>query len=340
MATTSQRNEKVKQEPSRVEIGYIRMQGIAYFVFALLFARSAAVGPEAAFLSFGESRIQFPFPLWMPLSLAIISLVISFLFLGTLFYARLTPFAIRLAVWLSFPFYTAVLASFVVSWLGGVTFLEGLPRLWFEVFFWAGAVVFAILSIHFILTPLRRRRMTDRNRTLAEWLNKAKMLFQHVMPKGKSCLDCGYLAFPVPVDRSGREKMELPRSVRFNWRNEKMLEGTANAICYRNIWDNRNDGGRAANPDRVLRTRYCSKFFPYLGGSPKEHADSHRSRTNRRWLVAGSLMGPYVATSAGFIASEAAKNGDIPMGLMGIAFLGLLALLVVVFSINLMLNRS
>ena len=119
-----------------------------------------------------------------------------------------------------------------------------------------------------------------------------------------------------------------------------MLEGTAGAVCYRGVWDNTNNPKDADNPNRVLRARYCSKFYPYSGGSPAEHAESHRTRTNRRWLVAGGFIGPYVATSVGFIASEMARNGSIPTGLLGLAISGLLGLALVVCVINITLNRN
>ncbi len=146
---------------SSVEIGYIRTQGIAYFVFALLFARAAApnVGSTAPFMSVNQSGICFHLPhQWMPLSLAVISLAISLFFLVTLFFNRCMPLALRVAVWLSIPFYTAVLASFVVSWLTGLAFLIGLPHPWFDIFFWAGWIAFLGLAVHFILTPVRRKR--------------------------------------------------------------------------------------------------------------------------------------------------------------------------------------
>ncbi len=330
----------MEHRPSSVEVGYIRMQGAAYFVFSLLFARSAAVGSEVPLFSLGESQIYLPFVPWMPLGLAVISLAISFFFFGTLLYIPWMPFAVRLAVWLSYPFYVAALASFIVSWLGGVTFLVGLPHPWFEVFFWAGVVAFVVLAIHFIKTPIRRGRPANRSQRLTKWLDSAKGIFRRVIPKGRSCLDCGYLTFPVQTDRSGGEKLEPPRSLRFNWRNMKMLQGTANAVCYRGVWDNANHPSDAKNPYRVLRARYCLKFYPYSGGSPAEHAESHRARTNRRWLVGGALIGPYVATSAGFIASETAKSGGVPVEQVQLALLGLVGLALVAFTINVILNRT
>jgi hypothetical protein len=83
-----------------------------------------------------------------------------------------------------------------------------------------------------------------------------------------------------------------------------------------------------------------SMFYPYSGGSPAEHAESHRTITNRRWLVGGGLIGPYVATSAAFIASETAKNGGVPVESVWLALLGLEGLALVVFGINVTLNRT
>jgi hypothetical protein len=325
--------------PSSVGIGYIRMQGVAYFIFSLLFARTAAIGSEVPLFSYGESQIYLPFIPGMPLGLAVISLAISFFFFGTLLYNHLMPLALRLAGWLSYPFYVAALASFIISWLGGVAFLVGLPRPWFEVFFWAGVVAFAVLVIHFLRIPINRRRPDNRSQRLSKWFGKAKGLFQRGMPKGRSCLDCGYLAI-ITQTANGMKEVEPPRFLRFNWGNMKMLPGTASAVCYRGVWNNTNHPDDAQNPYRVLRARYCSKFYPYSGGSPAEHAKSHRTRTNRRWLVGGALIGPYVATSAGFIASETAKSGGVPIEQVQLAFLGLVGLAVVVFVINVVLNRT
>lgn len=49
-----------------------------------------------------------------------------------------------------------VLASFLIAWLAGISPLTGIPRPWFDVFFWAGWVLFILLSINFIQTLAHR----------------------------------------------------------------------------------------------------------------------------------------------------------------------------------------
>jgi len=310
----------------RVEIGYVRMQGVAYFLFALLFARSAQ-HPDFGF----NSEVFFTLPTWMPLSLAIICLAISFFFFGTLFFKSLIPSAVRVATGLTFPFYTVMLASYIASWLGGLPFLQGLSKLWFNVFFWSGTAGFIVLVLHFFVTPLR-------NRIPNEWVSFMKKLMNYTLSKRKSCLECGYLALPQVATKIGGEILEPPRPFRFHWKNENMLEAISGTLCYRGVWDARNNPDDR-DPEKVLRPRICPRFYPYIGGAPAEHAESHRARTNRRWVVAGGLIGSYVATSTGFIASEVVRNGGAPLSLFRLVLLGLIGLAVIVFIINITLNR-
>ena len=172
----------MSQKTSGVEIGYIRTQAIAYFAFALLFMRALAININSTkpFVSLDRSGLiplpDFHFPNWFPLTLALICLGISIYFVLTIFRMRWMSRALRVADWLSIPFYTAVLASFIVTWLSGLNPLASLPPPMFHIFYWAGWLMFLALMIHPLIST-RRRRTTIRIGNLVGWTrNKFKLI--------------------------------------------------------------------------------------------------------------------------------------------------------------------
>lgn len=138
----------MSRERSDINIPYIRTQAIAYFVFAVIFTRALAidVGSTRPLLSFYKSGpIPLPyinFPPWVTLSLAFFCLAVSFFFVATLFWpSSLMNAGVRVANWLSVPFYPAVLVSFFATWSSSLNPILGISQRLFEVFFWAGYIL-------------------------------------------------------------------------------------------------------------------------------------------------------------------------------------------------------
>ena len=148
-----------------------------------------------------------------------------------------------------------------------------------------------------------------------------------------SCLDCGYLAadetFSVGPRHTPHAEVNLEK--RKLWKTRQSAGDIKKAHCFCALWSN--EGEDALTQLRnISKPRSCTAFFPYSEGPPEGHRDSHRNRTNRRWLVAGTLIGPYLATAVGFVASELSRDsGDAPRfifafiaGLVGIAAVALI----------------
>jgi len=62
-----------------------------------------------------------------------------------------------------------VLASFIISWLAGISPLTGIPRPWFDVFFWAGWVLFILLSINIIQALAQRTEQVHTKKQFSFW---------------------------------------------------------------------------------------------------------------------------------------------------------------------------
>lgn len=156
------------EENQKLQLGHLRGQAISYFAFALLFMRSYSlnVGSKAPFFSLDTSDRwpiplpNFHFPDWVPISLACICLFISLFFVSNLIPTRWRTKVVRFSLswYLTFPFNIMLLAIFVVSWLAGISPLTGLPRPWFDIFYWAGYALFLLFSAHFIQAMTQHRK--------------------------------------------------------------------------------------------------------------------------------------------------------------------------------------
>jgi hypothetical protein len=161
----------------------------------------------------------------------------------------------------------------------------------------------------------------------------------------KSCLGCGYLsAMPDWADSPEDWHEEIPPILRTSWLNDPSAAYMSNAHCYRRKWDNvlfrHHKVDDALTIIRnIIKPRICGRFFPYSEGAPADHISSHISRTNRRWLVLGGLLGPYIATVVGFIASEVSRNNTMPTPLIVGAVAGFLILFLMAVVVNLTVNR-
>lgn len=134
---------------------------------------------------------------------------------------------------------------------------------------------------------------------------------------------------------------EVSIGTRNKWRQDDTLSGLDSAHCFRRRWDNREYPDMTYDHyHTVLKPRRCSVFFPFSEGSPAEHREAHRSRTNRRWLVAGALVGPYIATAVGFATSEIATAEEFPTTLVLGLSATFVALILAALLINLTLNRG
>lgn len=335
----------MKERESDLAVQHIKGQALAYFAIAILFTKVVVTNSTATARAFQWDRTglvpmpEFRFPNWVMWAAAFASVALCAYFVAALFQRRWITQASSVARFLWYPTGMLSLLSFTAAWLAGIGPLIVVWRTGFHIFFFAGYLIFLALCVQFIWSAVTTGRKVRHGGGLATAIKRGWTRLRRWVPKRKSCLDCGYLAFPVPTDNYGGESLEPSRSMRANWRNGKMLDGTVNAVCYRNLWSNRNDPTNAKS-DVVLRGRLCSKYYPYSGGSPGEHAESHRARTNRRWLVAGGFLGPYVATSIGFIASDVAKIGNVPSTIAGMAILGLVGLALAVWVVNVTLNRT
>lgn len=165
----------------------------------------------------------------------------------------------------------------------------------------------------------------------------------------KSCLECGYLAVPKATLTGALANLDEDTLVdpgsdtRSAWRSGQSVSDIRFARCTRRLWSNTSVDDAHSALRNVLRPRMCSRFFPYSEGLPAEHREAHRSRTNRRWLVAGALVGPYVAAAVGFAVSEL-SNSDPSQGfptslVVGLA-IGLVGLLAATLIVNMTLNRG
>ncbi len=141
----------------------------------------------------------------------------------------------------------------------------------------------------------------------------------------KTCVDCAYLAQQptlAPPDAGEgfwRQHHEVPFGFRQSLRiaNDEEYPVVVNGYhCYRGVWswnawalervDLSDEGGRALVRQEIQRPRRCGAFYPYGAGTPSEHLEQHRSRTNRRWLTVGALLGPFVAATAAILATTEA----------------------------------
>ena len=181
----------------------------------------------------------------------------------------------------------------------------------------------------------------------ARLVSRWSRLYRQVKRRARrtNCLDCGYLIGEFwPDDVVGANvnaELRVPdrldiASGALSW-NMK-----ARIFCARHLWITFPEDTFLERYQQVTKARSCGMFFPYSEGSAQDHRDSHRSRTNRRWLVAGALIGPYIATAAGFIASESSKttSGQDPLTVAGWFGGGLIALIVVAFFINVAMHRT
>jgi hypothetical protein len=162
------------------------------------------------------------------------------------------------------------------------------------------------------------------------YLTKAERLMLRLGVK--SCLNCGYLS-------EHYEHQEVSRNDRQGWQTQEVTYWVRFAHCYRQVWDNHSRIDEPEQNRNFSKPRFCGYFYPYSEGSPESHRDSHRSRTNRRWLVAGGLLGPYIATATGIAASTLSRPEPFPPSLaigLGTAFVGLV---LVAAIINLVMNR-
>jgi len=278
-----------------------------------------------------------------------------------------------LRVW-GFVLGLVILAEFGIRWMQGVSLMVqvGATRPWLNPVFsgllWGGFglyVLFAgilVLSQHTDGSDLPAR--TPRLRLLVSWVVRASLirrLFRGTsyltgvqvlkLRMGfKSCRSCAYLVStiyrPEPAARFleivDKEHVEVGARLRATSPGEWDV---GSAHCYRNIWNNRTLDAEPEELERTqisaaLKPRWCGQYYSYSEGVPEEHRDSHRSRTNRRWLVAGGLLGPYIATSLGFIASDYSTSGSLSTDLaQGLGY-GFAGLAVLAFLINIIFNRT
>jgi hypothetical protein len=131
------------------------------------------------------------------------------------------------------------------------------------------------------------------------------------------CVDCAYL-----VRESHRGKhTELTRyerdAIQHHQREQPNLLAQIrfDIHCYRHRWNGKTISNRGKFPDvyfkQLEKRQLCGVAFPYSEGSPEEHRVTHRTVSTRRWLLAGGFLGPYAATSAGFLAAQAASVDGI-----------------------------
>ena len=166
----------------------------------------------------------------------------------------------------------------------------------------------------------------------------------------KSCVQCGYFSRPVhrttydgskPTHTIEDRHGEIGFSPRQDFADQLPRDiQVLDAHCFRGIWHNDNESDMAVMTRNPIKPRFCWRFYPYSEGEPSEHRISHRNRTNRRWLVAGGLIGPYVATGVGFLASELSRNGSAESTLLIGLMTGFVLLSVVALVVNLTLNRE
>ncbi len=161
--------------------------------------------------------------------------------------------------------------------------------------------------------------------------------------KVRSCADCGYLSTAPIANHPNRESPhhEISKDSRNSWRRGDTTTYLGRAHCFRRRWDNREFRDMTdLHYQNVFKPRQCSLFFPFSEGSPAEHREAHRNRTNRRWLIAGALVGPYIATAAGFATSEIARSEEFPATLVLGLSVAFAALILTALLINLTLNRG
>lgn len=159
------------------------------------------------------------------------------------------------------------------------------------------------------------------------------------VPFAKSCLDCGY--FTVYTEEKVSENgfvsgveihAEMLNSMREDVRNPEGKDDTtlfmrwtydpSDVHCLRGVWSGRTREGKVIV--EAARKRLCQTFYPYNVGPPDQTVESHRSRTNRRWLIFGGLMGPFLAVATGVIVADGFA-GYTELAGWGIAAVGLAA---------------
>jgi hypothetical protein len=332
-----------------LERGHVRNQSLTYFGVALLLMTS--IGNSLKFIkpTFGFTSGVWPVPLpyidigsWPIVIIDLLLLCFSLFFMSALFISRWMKPALRLSSAFRYNFLALLPFTFLITVLKGLVILQNIPRPWFEVFFWSGMLLFLSLYVINIKELLLNKSEPERDAKPHDHrLSLIKNILDKVLPKRKSCLDCGYLSRMMVVDTNGRQEEQSPNQfLRAEWKKDKTVMGIQELHCYRRIWDNQVD----ALPDeqhKVIRIpRFCSKYFRYAGGSPGEHMETHRARTQRRWVIAGALIGPYIATSAGYIASNMASRDGDPVKIFWVASLGLIGVIIAVLVINLVFNKT
>ena len=160
----------------------------------------------------------------------------------------------------------------------------------------------------------------------------------------KSCRSCGYLSQRLLTyeghSSKDAEHSEVPIVVRQSWSLGTSTQGIRVAHCFRGLWHNNTLGDEAlAQTRNISKPRFCGSSYPYSEDTPQEHRSSHRARTNRRWLVLGGLLGPYVATVVGFSASQISVKGALDGGFILGIVAGAVALSTLAIVINLVLMR-
>jgi hypothetical protein len=88
------------------------------------------------------------------------------------------PKALCVAIWLSFPFSSALVASFIVAWITGLNPLIGLPNLLREIFFYTGFGLFLALEIHFSIEHIVKRTATKKDSQSATEPSKMKRIWR------------------------------------------------------------------------------------------------------------------------------------------------------------------
>lgn len=138
-------------------MGYLKAQAIAYFIFSLLLVRRLAASLGAS-SSHQVDFSSFSYVAWAVAGIAGLCLVLSIFFLVAVFFkGPICKGAVKVALYLSLPFYTLLVLSFVTAWFGNISFVAGLPVIFTYIFLWSGLLVLAGLESHYVWILLRPR---------------------------------------------------------------------------------------------------------------------------------------------------------------------------------------
>lgn len=270
-----------------LERSQVRGQAITYFGIALLLMIS--IGKDLKFIN---TSVGLYINTWPLLIIDLIILGLSLFFIASLFINLWLPLALKVIKILKFPTLALLPMTFFVGAVNGLIQLSNLANPLFGAYSWSAILILFALEAHLIIEAFGNGKQSKQKQLQNRWITYFKTIFQLNILKRKSCLDCGYLCLEHWEARGLPEEQSFYQQLRNDWKDANNTQGLQILRCFRRLWDNTLRHIPDEQIKRVKKPRVCPRFFPYSGGSLSEHMESHRARTQRRWVVAGALIGP------------------------------------------------